>query len=327
VTLILDDAAVRSAFDWNRAVSAVRDAYAGAVDASRYPGRGIARGDHGWLRTLSGIPAGDELMGVKIISVSMEKVRGALLIALFDQRTAELVALLDAHAITGYRTAATSALAADMLAAPGPVSVAMIGSGFEAKNHLRALSAVRPLTSVQVYSPRQDSRSRFVSELSDVPAPVMPAESAAAAVAKASLVICAARSRDETPVLDGNWLRAGATVVSIGSTLPEQREVHSNVIALADLIIADVVDEVLDETGDLLAAQAEGIDVTGDVGSLADLVGGRHPGRTSSDQIVLYKSVGSAVQDLAVADICVRSADRLGLGVQIPRFVQPVDKG
>jgi ornithine cyclodeaminase/alanine dehydrogenase len=162
-----------------------------------------------------------------------------------------------------------------------------------------------------------------VTELADIRAPVLPADSAAAAVSDASLVICAARSHDESPTLLGEWLQQGMTVVSIGSTLPEQREVDPQVIARADVIIADVVDEVRQDTGDLLAALAAGVDV-GEIGSLADLVGGRHPGRTTAGQIVLYKSVGSAAQDLAVAAMCVRNAQRLGLGYQAPDFSKVV---
>lgn len=321
MTLLLDDAAVRAGFDWNQAVSALRDAYGADVATTRYPPRAMARGDHGWLRTMSGIPTGEGLMGAKHIAVAVKDVKGSLLIVLFDQRTARLVALLDGLAVTGYRTAATSALAADQLSVPGPLDVAVIGSGFEAQNHVRALAAMRELTSVRVYSPRAESRARFAAELADLPAPVVTADGPETAVADASLIICAARSHDESPTLLGEWLRPGMTVVSIGSTLPEQREVDTTVIARSDVIVADVVEEVLDETGDLIAARTAGIDVTGGIKSLADLVGGRHPGRTDADQIVLYKSVGSAVQDLAVAAMCARNAERLGLGTQTPDFV------
>ncbi|WP_329343415.1 ornithine cyclodeaminase family protein [Streptomyces sp. NBC_01352] len=323
--LLLDDAAVRAGFDWNQAVSALRDAYAGAVDTARYPARGMARGDHGWLRTLSGAPADDGLMGAKQIAVNFHDAKGAFLISLFDQRTSRLVALLDGHAVTGYRTAASSALAADLLSLPGPLNVAVIGSGFEARNHVRAVAAVRELKSVRVYSPRQESRTSFAADLADLPAAVSAVDSAESAVAEATLVICAARSRDESPTLLGEWLRPGMTVVSIGSTLPEQREVDTTVIARSDVIIGDVVDEVRDDTGDLIAARAAGVDVVG-IGSLADLVAGRHSGRTAPEQIALYKSVGSAVQDLAVAAMCVRNAERLGLGTQVADFVVPMGK-
>jgi ornithine cyclodeaminase/alanine dehydrogenase len=149
---------------------------------------------------------------------------------------------------------------------------------------------------------------------------VTPAPSPESAVAGAALVICAARSRDESPVLHGRWLTPGMTVVSVGSTLPEQREVDGETIARADVIVADVVDEVLRDTGDLIAARAAGTDVADRVVSLADLVSGAPGGRKDNGQVALYKSVGSAVQDLAVAAMCVRAAldGELGTRAAVP---------
>jgi alanine dehydrogenase len=326
MTLVLDDAAVRSAFDWDLAIAGLRDAYGSSADPTRFPGRTMARGDHGWLRTLSGVPLHPALMGLKVIAAAPTDGRVSYLITLFDQRTAELVAVIDGHSITGYRTAATSALAADVLAAPGPLRVAVIGSGFEARNHVRALAAVRDLESVQVYSPSPESRARFVTELADVPAPIAAAASAESAVAGASLIVCAARSRDETPTMRGAWLRPGVTVLSIGSTLAEQREVDTDVLARADLVVADALEEVLDDTGDLIAAREAGLEVAAKAVALADVIGGRHPGRTGGEQIVVYKSVGSALQDLAVAGMCAQNATRLGLGSHLDSTVRAVSK-
>ncbi len=318
MTLLLSDADIRAVLGWRPAVDALRAAYATAGDdaadrgpaghAARYPGRSIARGDGTWLRVLPGVPGDGGLMGTKIIAAAPRAGRVSYLIALFDQATTELVALLDGNTVTGYRTAATSALAADLLAVPGPLAVSVLGSGFEAAKHLRAVAAVRDVTTARVYSPRAASRERFVAEAAGLPFPVKQAASPHEAVDGAALVLCAARSRDESPVLLGRWLAPGMTVVSVGSTLPEQREVDPETIARADVIVADVVEEVLHETGDLIAARAAGTDVAGRIASLAGLVSGVDAGRTDNGQVVLYKSVGSAVQDLAVAAMCVRAA-------------------
>lgn len=326
MTLFLTDEDVRSVFDWQAAVTALREAYGQDVGERRFPPRAMARGEGRWLRTMTGVADDTGLMGAKLIAAAPADGVVSYLIPLFDQHTAELVALLDGHSITGFRTAATSALAADLLAPAGALSVAVIGSGFEARNHLRALAAVRELKAVQVYSPRAESRARFADEQADLGCPVSAAESAEAAVAEAGLVVCAARSRDETPTLHGAWLRPGTTVVSIGSTLPEQREVDPDVLARAVLVVADLVREVLEDTGDLIAARADGVDVSGRIVSLAELVTGRAPGRTDPEQIAVYKSVGSAVQDLAVAAMCVRLAERAGAGTVLPVTVAPVHK-
>src|SRR3954470_18293372 len=159
MTLFLTDADVRSVFDWQSAVAALRDAYAQDVGERRFPPRAMARGEGRWLRTMTGVAEDTGLMGAKLIAAVPANGVVAYLIPLFDQDTAELVALLDGHSITGYRTAATSALAADLLTPDGALTVAVIGSGFEARNHVRALAAVRDLASVQVYSPRAESRA------------------------------------------------------------------------------------------------------------------------------------------------------------------------
>lgn len=326
MTLVLSDDDVQRGFDWGLAIEALRAAYAGAAEPGRYPNRTVARGGVNWFRSLSGIPADGSPMGVKVIAGAFARRQVSYLISLFDQDTAELVALMDGNSITGYRTAATSALAADLLARAGALQIAVIGSGFEARKHVRALTAVRPLRKVRVFSPRAESRARFAGELADLGVPVQPAQSPAEAVVGADLVICAARSSDETPTLLGEWLEPGVTVVSIGSTVPEQREVDSATIERAELIIADVLHEVLHETGDLLAAAADGIDAAGKTASLADLVSGRHPGRERDDQIVVYKSVGAGIQDLAVASMAAQQAAKLGLGTHLPIPVRPVTK-
>jgi alanine dehydrogenase len=331
MTLLLSDADIRAVLGWRPAVDALRAAYATADDgavghAARYPGRLIARGDGTWVRVLPGVPGDGGLMGAKIIAAAPGAGRVSYLIALFDQATTELIALIDGNTVTGYRTAATSALAADLLAVPGPLTVGVLGSGFEAGKHLRAIAAIRDVTAAWVYSPRAASRERFACDLADLGFPVAPVPSADAAVVDAALVICAARSRDESPVLLGRWLTPGMTVVSVGSTMPEQREVDAETITRADVIVADVVDEVLRDTGDLIAARSAGTDVGGRVSSLADLVSGAVAGRTASSQIVLYKSVGSAVQDLAVAAMCVRAALDGGLGTRAAVPVEVVLK-
>ncbi|MGY1812604.1 ornithine cyclodeaminase family protein [Blastococcus sp. SYSU D00820] len=326
MTLFLTDADVVRSFTWTTAVDALRAAYGTDVGPQRFPARTMARGRGTWLRTLAGVAEDTGLMGAKLIAASPRNGVVSYLVPLFDEETAELVALLDGHSITGFRTAATTALAADLLAPPGPVSLAVIGSGFEARNHLRALAAVREVTGVRVFSPNPDSRARFAADLAGTAGTIEPAGSAAEAVAGSSVVLCAARSRDESPTLTAEWLAPGATVLSIGSTLPEQREVDTSVLAAADLVVADMVEEVLHDTGDLLAATGAGVDVSGRTVALADVVSDRVPGRTDPGQTVVYKSVGAAVQDIAVAATCVRNARELGLGTPLPATVTPIRK-
>lgn len=324
-TLFLTDDDVRTVFDWCAAIDALRAAYSAPDDPARFPSRTMARAEGRWLRTLSGISAGG-LMGAKLIAASIATRRASYLISLFDQETVELVALLDGNSVTGFRTAATSALAVDVLAPHEPLRVGVIGSGFEAQHHVRALAAARALSAVTVFSPNPASRARFLDRLADLALPMTAADGAPEAVAGADLVVCAARARDEQPTLCGAWLEPGMTVVSIGSTLPEQRELDTEAIARADVIVADNAAEVAHDTGDLIAASRAGVDLAGKIVSLADVVSGRMPGRPSTEAVVVYKSVGSAVQDLAVAGMCVRRAATAQAGTVVPVGVSPVLK-
>jgi ornithine cyclodeaminase/alanine dehydrogenase len=326
-TLFLTDQDVRAVFDWRDAVAALRRAYAAAAAPALFPPRTMARGDGRWLRTLSGIAPDGGMMGAKMIAVSLKAKTASYLIPLFDQETVALAALLDGNAITGFRTAATSALAADALSPAGAWRVAAIGSGFEAKTHVRALASLRPLAGVTVYSPNPASRDRFIAELADIGAPMTQAASVEAALDGANLIVCAARSRDEGPTLKGALLRPGVTVLSIGSTLPEQRELDAEAISRAGLIVADMVEEVAHETGDMIAARNEGVDFAGKLVGLDAVIGGRHRGRTDPGQIVLYKSVGAAIQDLSVATMCVERARAAGRGTPLPVSISPVVKG
>jgi alanine dehydrogenase len=326
-TLFLTDEDVRSSFDWAEASAALRRAYSTRSAPGQFPPRSMARHDGCWLRVLSGIEPDSGTMGIKIIAASMKAGAVSYLIPLYDIRTMALTCLMDANAITGFRTAATTALALDTLANPDARRVAVIGSGFEAKMHIRALAAVRPLDLVTVYSPKPESRARFIEELSDLGIPLEAANSAEGAIAEAGIILCAARSRDETPTLRGAWLKPGMTVASIGSTLQEQREVDPDTIAAAALIVADMPHEVADETGDMLAATAAGVRFSDRLIGLDELVSGAHPGRVEPEQIILYKSVGSAIQDIVVAAMCFRRSQDLGIGVPMPATIIPVAKG
>ena len=326
-TLFLSDADVRAALSWPEAIDAVRDAYAAPTDAAALPPRTMARAEGTWLRTLSAMPAHCEYMGVKLIAASPPARRASYLVALFDRRTTALLALLDGNHVTGTRTAATSAVAIDVLAPRRPLRVAVIGSGFEAANHVAAAAAVRDIAELAVFSPTQANRRRFAEEAAATHGVnVRAATSAEDAARDADLVLAAARSRDESPTVRGAWLRSDATVVSIGSTLPEQREVDADVIRRASVVVADVPEEVAEQTGDMIAAAAEGVDFAGKLVGLADIVAEAAELRRDADSIAVYKSVGSALQDVTVSALCLRRARELGLGRGLGQTIEPVGK-
>lgn len=324
-TLFLTDADVAALADWRSAVDALAGAYGLPMSAAMVPPRSMARGDGLWLRGLTAVSPSGTTMGCKLIAASPRARRASYLISLFDQQTMALSALIDGNRVTGLRTAATAALAVDRLAPQRPLAVGVIGSGFEARNALECLAAVRTLKSVNVFSPTPASRERFAEGFR--PALEMTAvASAEAAVQGVDVVLCAARSRDESPVLRGAWLPAGATVVSLGSTLPEQREVDEETMARAACIVADMTEEVAHDTGDGIAAAKAGVDLSARLVSLSDLVAGRIAARRNTADIVLYKSVGSALQDVVVAEMLLARARKLGRGTEMPVSIVPIAK-
>jgi ornithine cyclodeaminase/alanine dehydrogenase len=324
-TLFLSDADVASLADWRSAVVALANAYAETIAPAMVPPRSMARGDGYWLRSLTAIPPHGATMGCKLIAASPRARCASYLISLFDRQTMALTALIDGNRVTGLRTAATAAVAVDKLAPLRPLRVGVIGSGFEARGALDCLAAVRRVASARVFSPTPASRERFAAAFRPA-LDVAPVGSAEAAVDGADVVICAARSRDESPVLRARWLPEGATVVSLGSTLPEQREIDEDTMARAACIVADMPEEVLHDTGDAIAAVMAGVDLASKLVPLADLVAGRITARRNDRDIVLYKSVGSALQDIVIAEMLLARAQQRGRGTALPIGIVPVSK-
>lgn len=324
-TLMLTDADVAALADWPTAVHALSKAYAMEVKLAMVPPRSMARGEGIWLRGLSAIAPSGATMGCKLIAASPRARRASYLIALFDQQTMALTALIDGNRVTGLRTAATAALAVDRLAPQRPLHVGVIGAGFEARGALECLAAVRQIQSVRVFSPTPASRERFADSFRPA-LEITAVASPEAAVQDTDVVLCAARSRDETPVLRGAWLPAGVTVVSLGSTLPEQREVDEETMARAVCIVADMPEEVAHDTGDAMAAVRAGVDLRAKLVPLSELVAGRLTPRHAATDIVLYKSVGSALQDIVVAEMLLANARQQGRGVALPVSIVPISK-
>lgn len=303
---------------WPEVISCLAAAYAGADDPRAAPPKVVARSSGMWLRALTAISGTGACMGAKIIAKG--RPRGTEhVIALWDQQTGALVCLMSGKGVTAVRTAGTTAVAIDRIAPRDSLSVAVLGSGHEASTHVSALAAIRKIRSLSVYSPTRDNRERFAARVSGKLAiPCRAFDAARDAVRGADLVIAAARSHDETPILQGAWLDRGAMIVSIGSTVPEQREVDPEVVRRADTIVADVPDEVAHETGDMIAARAAGVEFDARIVSLADLVQERVKMRQSADNNILFKSVGSGLQDVAVAEMCYARAREAGVGASLP---------
>jgi alanine dehydrogenase len=317
-TLFLTDSDVEHLSSWEGAVHAIRVAYEGEMSDRRNPGRIFASSDREWIRIMPSVPSSGMYFGYKSITgVAADGMRVAYLISLFSKETGDLVALLDGNRVTGLRTAATTAVGAEKMTPTSPVTLGIIGSGFEARSHALALSRVLNLAGAKVYSPTEQNRLRFASDISnELGIPVVATESAESAVLDADLILCAARSADETPTIQAEWVGPHATVISIGSTTPAQRELPAELLARAHVIVADTLEEVLHGSGDLIDARKQGIDVDSKTVALSEVVSGRHAVDVESG-IRIYKSTGSGIQDIVVAEMLVNRAKAMGIGTEL----------
>ena len=178
-------------------IGALRAAYSVPHAPLVSPPRVITRGDGTWLRALAATPPNSRYMGAKIFGFGRAK-SVSYLIALFEQETGALTALVDANLITAYRTAATSAVAVDCIAPAGPIDLAVLGSGLEAKMHVRAVASIRPINALRVFSPTPANREAFARTLSnELGVSCAAVDTAEKAVHGATIVVAAARSHHE----------------------------------------------------------------------------------------------------------------------------------
>jgi ornithine cyclodeaminase len=260
-------------------------------------------------------------LGAKLVTVFNDNHRRGLpshlaTIVLLDPETGALLALMDGRYITEARTAAVSAVSARHLSRTDAATLAIIGSGVQARSHLEAYADVRTLRDVRVWSPNERSRERFVEEMSgQVPAQLHNSRSAREAVEGADLVVLVTSS--PTPVIDDAWVAPGAHVVSVGACRPDQREMAPELVARSRLFV-DSRAAALVESGDVVMGLAERRFDEGHIaGELGELVLNRVAGRTSPEQITVFKSLGMAVEDVVTADLVFRRAIESGAGTEL----------
>lgn len=219
---------------------------------------------------------------------------------LYDATTGEPLAMMDGDEITSRRTAAASALAADYLARQDASRLLIVGSGRVASLLTDAYSAIRPIREVQVWNTREASAQRLVRALQDRDIRASVADDLADAVKAADIVTCATLATE--PLVRGEWLQPGSHLDLIGSFTPEMREAHDDAFVDARLYID--TDEALLKSGELLGPMSRNIFRAEDVvGTLTDLAEGRCQGRGSEQERTVFKSVGTALEDLAAATL------------------------
>lgn len=241
-------------------------------------------------------------------------------IVVLDADTGQPVAFMDGTFITTRRTAAASAVAVDLLALPESRRVAVLGSGVQAREHVRMLSHVRTVETVRIWSPSEERRTAAALELADETGMVITAAaSAREAVVGAHVVLLCTLSTE--PVVDASWLSPGTTVVSIGSIGPDRSEVGQDVVEAAARVVVDDIRTASAHAGPIVESIQHRLLRTDDLVSIGDVLVGRSSGRESADEIVYYNSIGLGVQDAAAAiQVLARARKRqLGLNLRVNR--------
>lgn len=299
-------AEIDAALTWPALIAPLRDAFRGDVVTPTRHHHSLARPDGD--ATLLLMPAWQKgaggYAGVKIVSVfpgnaarGKPSVIGTYL--LLDGDSGEPLAALDGQALTAWRTAAASALAASYLARTDAWRLVMVGAGALAPRLIAAHAAVRPIAEVAIWNRHPERALALAAELDRPGLRVTATQDLAAAVATADIVSAATMSRE--PLIRGAWLRPGAHVDLVGAYNPAMREADDAAVARATVYV-DTRAGALHEAGDLVQAIAAGVLEEGGIaGDLFDLCRGTAPGRRSADEITLFKSVGTAIEDLAAA--------------------------
>ncbi len=236
---------------------------------------------------------------------------------LSDSHTGALLAIIEANRLGQLRTGAATGVATKFMARPEASSVGVIGSGFQARTQLEAVSNIRGLGQVKVYSPNVGRRSAYALEMSEkLGLGVIPVESARDAVDEADILITITSSR--TPVLYGEWLEPGMHIVAVGGADPYVSELDYAAVTRADLIVVDHRDQTRIESGELMMPASRGLLIWERTQELWQVVSGQAPGRNTPKDVTLFKSLGMALWDVASAKVVYDRAVEQGIGRAIP---------
>jgi ornithine cyclodeaminase/alanine dehydrogenase-like protein (mu-crystallin family) len=323
--LILSGAEVRRLLSYDECADAMRAVLiARARGEADQPLRTVLRpaGAAGLMALMPSYLSGESAAyGLKAICVTPGNPAAGLdthqgIVLLSSAPTGEPLAVLNASAVTEIRTAAVSAVATELLARPDADVLAIIGTGVQARAHLRAIGRSRPLTEIRVAGRSHARAAAFAEQVRDeAAAPVIACARASDAVAGAGLIVTATSSA--RPVLERGWLADGAHINAVGACVPTARELDSATMADAALF-ADSRESVASESGDFLIARADGAIGPDHVrAELGEILTGTAGGRRDQREITVFDSLGLAVEDLAAAALTYRKAVAAGAGSRL----------
>ncbi|MDY7075938.1 MAG: hypothetical protein SXV54_03340 [Chloroflexota bacterium] len=325
--LVLSRDDVRQSLPMSQAIEAVKVAFAQlstgqadvpvrvALEATRH--NGVTLFMPAYLST----PDANDQMAVKIVSVFNDNPAQGLplihaLVVVVDATTGKPVAVMDGTCLTALRTGAASGAATDLLARQDAHTAAIFGAGVQGRTQLDAVCAVRHIREAWVYDVVPEQVDAFAAEMGQrLSLPVKVAATSSEAASQAD-VICTATT-STSPVFDDAAIRPGTHINAVGAYTPQMQEIPTETVLRAKVVI-DHREASMAEAGDLLIPLRQGR-MTGEhiYAELGEIAAGLKPGRVSSDEITLFKSVGVAVQDVAAAGAVLEAAQRMELGTEV----------
>jgi alanine dehydrogenase len=299
-------------------VEAVRDGYRQRGEgAPAEPRTKLLQDDPpGMLTTYGAVLPETGAMGGYMYSAGFGARDAWFVTPLFDVESGELLAVVDGAHMNPYKTGAVGAVGVDTLARPDATSLAIIGSGSQARGQLRAVDTVRDLETVWVYSPTKESRETFAGEMDrELDVSVAAVASAAAAVEHADIVVTATTATE--PVFDGDLLEPGTHVTAMGQYHAEKRELDSTTISRATYV-PDLRKRATTDAGSFLLAMEEGaVDETHVHAELGEIVAGVAEGRTTEEEITVFDSGGTGIETVAAAFLLYERARERDLGTPV----------
>jgi alanine dehydrogenase len=251
------------------------------------------------LHFMAAAAPGLGVYGFKAYTVARPGV-ARFVVMLFSTEDGRLLAMIEADTLGQIRTGAASGLATRSMARQDAAVVGIVGSGWQARSQVQAVCTVRQVREIRAAGRDPERLRRFCEEMSAaVGVPVTPVESAEAAVRDADIVVTATTAKE--PIVLGDWLKPGTHLNVMGSNWANRREVDEHVIKRSDLIVIDSKEQGMLEAGDLLVPIQQGMLSWDRVHELHEVVSGALPGRQGPEEITLFKSLGLALEDIAVA--------------------------
>ena len=317
-TLFLTSADVADLATPAEYVDAVRDGYRQrGVGAPAQPRSKLRRSDpEGMFTSYAAVLPETGVMGGYMYSAGFSAGDAWFMTPLFDADSGAPLALLDGASMNPFKTGAAGAVGVDELAVSDAETLAVIGTGPQARGQLRATTAVRSFDEIRVYSPTPENRAAFAAAFDEsLAASVHPVDSSAAAVAGADVVITATTASE--PVFDGDDLDPGTHVTAMGQYAPDKHELDTTTIERATYV-PDLRERATLDAGSFIHTLEEGAITEEHVhAELGEIVAGTAPGRTSDDEITVFDSGGTGIETVAAAALLYDRAREAGLGTEL----------